>query len=155
DRRAPAGRASHHPRWGNGLVQGRQGAACVDVTWDHTVSVGLGASALRHVTCPRYAAPHAGDKSMSGHSAMNRSPYHLVFSTLRRGPSQDDLPVRRTVPPWTGSLVRTAPATFEVGERRYQHGFDGLAMLRKFAFASGRVAYANRYLRSQSYREAM
>jgi carotenoid cleavage dioxygenase-like enzyme len=42
-----------------------------------------------------------------------------------------------------------------VGDRRDNHWFDGLAMLHKFAFASGRVAYANRYLRSQSYREAM
>jgi carotenoid cleavage dioxygenase-like enzyme len=87
---------------------------------------------------------------------MNRSPYHLGFCTPDRETSLDDLPVRGTVPPWlTGTLVRTAPATFEVGDRRYNHWFDGLAMLHQFAFAAGRVAYANRYLRSQSYREAM
>jgi beta,beta-carotene 9',10'-dioxygenase len=50
--------------------------------------------------------------------------------------------------------VRTAPAKFEVGEQGYNHWFDGLAMLHRFAFAAGRVAYANRYLRSQSYLEA-
>jgi carotenoid cleavage dioxygenase-like enzyme len=75
---------------------------------------------------------------------------------MDRETSLDDLPVRGTVPPWlTGTLVRTAPARFEVGDRRYHHGFDGLAMLHTFAFTSGRVAYANRYLRSQSDREAM
>ena len=59
------------------------------------------------------------------------------------------------VPPWlTGTLLRTAPAKFEVGDRSYNHWFDGLAMLHKFAFTGGRVAYANRYLRSRSYLEA-
>jgi beta,beta-carotene 9',10'-dioxygenase len=87
---------------------------------------------------------------------MSQSPYHLGFCTLDRETSLDDLPVRGTVPPWlTGTLVRTAPAKFEVGDRGYNHWFDGLAMLHKFAFTGSRVAYANRYLRSQSYLEAM
>jgi beta,beta-carotene 9',10'-dioxygenase len=86
---------------------------------------------------------------------MNRSPYHLGFCTLDTETSLGHLPVRGTVPPWlSGTLVRTAPAKFEVGDRRYNHWFDGLAMLHKFAFAGGRVAYANRYLRSRSYLEA-
>jgi len=87
---------------------------------------------------------------------MNRSPYHLGFCTLDREIKVDDLPVRGTVPPWlTGTLLRTAPAKFEVGEQRYNHWFDGLAMLHKFAFTGGRVAYVNRYLRSRSYLEAI
>jgi beta,beta-carotene 9',10'-dioxygenase len=86
---------------------------------------------------------------------MNRSPYQLGFCTLARETSLDDLPVRGTVPPWlTGPLVRTAPARFEVGDRRYNHWFDGLAMRHTFAFAAGRVACANRFLCSQSYLEA-
>jgi beta,beta-carotene 9',10'-dioxygenase len=65
---------------------------------------------------------------------MNRSPYHLGFCTLGRQTKVDDLPVRGTVPPWlTGTLLRTAPAKFEVGEQGYNHWFDGLAMLHKFA----------------------
>jgi beta,beta-carotene 9',10'-dioxygenase len=86
---------------------------------------------------------------------MKQSPYHLGFSTLASEISLDELPVRGSVPPWlTGTLLRTAPAKFEVGNRHYNHWFDGLAMLHKFAFAAGRVAYANRYLRSQAYIEA-
>ena len=49
----------------------------------------------------------------------------------------------------------TGPAKFEVGDKKYNHWFDGLAMLHKFAFAAGRVSYANRYLRSRAYEEAM
>jgi beta,beta-carotene 9',10'-dioxygenase len=87
---------------------------------------------------------------------MNRSPYYLGFCTLDREINVDDLPVRGSVPPWlTGTLLRTAPAKFEVGEQGYNHWFDGLAMLHKFAFTGGRVSYANRYLRSRSYLEAI
>ncbi|CAA9892841.1 Dioxygenase [Candidatus Methylobacter favarea] len=87
---------------------------------------------------------------------MNQPPYHLGFSTLRQETSLDNLPVRGTVPKWlNGSLVRTAPAMFEVGEQRFNHWFDGLAMLYRFTFASGRIAYANRYLHSRSYLEAV
>src|SRR5262249_43454376 len=69
--------------------------------------------------------------------------------------SVDVLPVRGAVPPWlTGTLVRVGPAKFEVGGRAYNHWFDGLAMLHRFAFAAGRVCYANRHLRSRAYLEA-
>ena len=87
---------------------------------------------------------------------MSQSPYHLGFTTLNSETSVEQLPVRGTVPAWlTGTLVRNGPARFEVGEQKYNHWFDGLAMLHKFAFAGGRVSYANRCLRSQAYEEAM
>jgi beta,beta-carotene 9',10'-dioxygenase len=58
-------------------------------------------------------------------------------------------------PSWLqGVLLRTGPAKFEVGDEAYNHWFDGLAMLHRFAFSGGRVAYANRYLRSRAYLEA-
>jgi beta,beta-carotene 9',10'-dioxygenase len=91
----------------------------------------------------------------NGQEAGSRSPYHLGCTTLTYETSLE-LPVRGSVPAWlTGTLVRTGPARFEIGNKKYNHWFDGLAMLHKFAFAGGRVWYANRYLRSQAYREAM
>jgi beta,beta-carotene 9',10'-dioxygenase len=87
---------------------------------------------------------------------MSRSPYYLGFTTLASEISVEELPVRGVVPAWlTGTLVRNGPAKFEVDDKKYNHWFDGLAMLHKFAFASGRVSYANRYLRSRAYEEAM
>jgi beta,beta-carotene 9',10'-dioxygenase len=86
---------------------------------------------------------------------MSRSPYHLGFTTLASETSVDELAVRGAVPAWlTGTLVRNGPAKFEVGNQKYNHWFDGLAMLHKFAFAAGRVSYANCYLRSRAYQEA-
>jgi beta,beta-carotene 9',10'-dioxygenase len=87
---------------------------------------------------------------------MSQSPYHIGFTTLNSETSIEQLPVRGRVPAWlTGTLVRNGPARFEVGNEKYNHWFDGLAMLHKFSFTAGRVSYANRYLSSQAYKEAM
>ena len=60
-----------------------------------------------------------------------------------------------TIPAWlTGTLVRNGPARYEVGDRSFNHWFDGLAMLHAFGFADGRVSYANRYLHSGAQRAA-
>jgi beta,beta-carotene 9',10'-dioxygenase len=67
----------------------------------------------------------------------------------------DSLPVRGEVPRWlTGSLLRTGPAKWEVGERSVNHWFDGLAMLHRFGFGDGDVSYANRFLETRAYRAA-
>ena len=67
----------------------------------------------------------------------------------------DDVPVEGSMPTWLeGSLIRNGPGTFQVGERRYRHWFDGLAMLHRFAFADGRVSYANRFLETKAYAAA-
>ncbi|MCU0301628.1 MAG: carotenoid oxygenase family protein [Candidatus Nanopelagicales bacterium] len=67
----------------------------------------------------------------------------------------DDVPVQGTLPDWlAGSLLRNGPGTFRVGQRRYRHWFDGLAMLHRFSFADGRVSYANRFLETRAYAAA-
>jgi len=85
-----------------------------------------------------------------------RAPYALGFSTLEREVSGVALPIEGALPAWlTGSLIRTGPAKFEVGQRSYQHWFDGLAMLHCFSLRDGGVTYSNRFLQSQSFCEAM
>ena len=65
------------------------------------------------------------------------------------------LPVEGALPSWlTGTLVRTGPARFEVGERSLNHWFDGLAMLHRFAFSDGEVGYSNRFLHSKAFEHA-
>jgi beta,beta-carotene 9',10'-dioxygenase len=39
----------------------------------------------------------------------------------------------------------------EVGTRTFNHWFDGLAMLHRFAFMDGGVTYANRFLKSKAF----
>jgi carotenoid cleavage dioxygenase-like enzyme len=77
------------------------------------------------------------------------------FETLEDEVRVDSLPVTGEVPSWlTGSLVRTGPAKFEVGERSMNHWFDGLAMLHSFGIDDGSVSYASRFLEGNSYRAA-
>ena len=67
----------------------------------------------------------------------------------------DELPLSGELPGWlSGSLIRTGPAKWEVGERSMNHWFDGFAMLHRFGIADGRVSYANRFLQTKAYRAA-
>jgi beta,beta-carotene 9',10'-dioxygenase len=67
-----------------------------------------------------------------------------------------DVPVRGELPVWLrGTLLRNGPGTFNVGQQRYRHWFDGLAMLHRFTINEGRVSYANKFLRNRSYDQAM
>jgi beta,beta-carotene 9',10'-dioxygenase len=79
----------------------------------------------------------------------------LGFTSLEDETTVDNLPVRGELPKWlTGALVRVTPAKLDVGARRIDHWFDGLAMLNRFGFAGGRVSYKSRFVRSQAYHEA-
>jgi carotenoid cleavage dioxygenase-like enzyme len=81
--------------------------------------------------------------------------YRKGFETLEGEVVIDHLPIEGQLPPWLdGSLLRTGPARFEVGERKFRHWFDGLAMLHAFSFANGKVGYRNRYLGSKAYEAA-
>ena len=63
--------------------------------------------------------------------------------------------VEGSIPDWlSGTLVRNGPALFEAGERRVNHWFDGLAMLRRYRIQDGELRYSNRFLRSEAYADA-
>ena len=81
------------------------------------------------------------------------SHYGAGFRSLTaETPNPVALPVTGTLPSWlNGTLLRTGPSMFEVGERTYNHWFDGLAMLHRFAFGAGRVTYANCFLKSKAF----
>jgi carotenoid cleavage dioxygenase-like enzyme len=81
--------------------------------------------------------------------------FQVGFTTLCNEIELDSLPLAGELPPWlSGMLLRTGPAQYEVGDEKYRHWFDGLAMLHRFSFQNGVVSYANRFLRSKAYLEA-
>jgi carotenoid cleavage dioxygenase-like enzyme len=81
--------------------------------------------------------------------------HRLGFRSLEEETSVEGLPVHGELPGWlTGALVRVTPALLEVGERRVEHWFDGLAMLNRFGFADGRVSYRNRFIQSRAFESA-
>jgi beta,beta-carotene 9',10'-dioxygenase len=81
--------------------------------------------------------------------------HRLGLKTLDSELEPAPLKVDGVLPGWlTGALLRVGPARFEVGDRSYNHWFDGLAMLHRFALADGTVTYANRFVNSPAYRAA-
>ncbi len=81
-----------------------------------------------------------------------RPGFALAFKSLKTETHLPDLVVDGKLPEWLrGSLLRNGPALFEIGEEKFNHWFDGLAMLHAFSFQGGRVDYRNRFLRSSAY----
>jgi len=67
----------------------------------------------------------------------------------------DELELQGELPQWlAGSLMRTGPARWDLGEQTVNHWFDGLAMLHRFTIDGGRVSYANRFLQTRAFASA-
>ncbi len=81
--------------------------------------------------------------------------YAIGFQTLEDERTIPTLELDGELPSWlSGSLLRTGPARFEVGEQSYRHWFDGLTMLHRFTFGQGKVSYGNRYIRGKTWTKA-
>lgn len=79
----------------------------------------------------------------------------VAFRTLDAEVTDHSLPVEGELPSWLeGTLLRTGPAKFEVGDRSLRHWFDGFAMLHRFAIDDGAVTYSNAYLETEAYTHA-
>jgi len=77
------------------------------------------------------------------------------FRTVEREYRDHEPRVEGEIPAWlSGALIRNGPGRFEAGGERLSHWFDGLGMLRRYAFADGEVRYTNRFLRTDAYADA-
>src|SRR4051794_19176847 len=77
------------------------------------------------------------------------------FESLSDEVRVDALPLTGELPEWlTGSLIRTGPALWDLGEQSVNHWFDGQAMLHRFGIGDGAVSYASRFLETRAYRAA-
>lgn len=64
--------------------------------------------------------------------------------------------VKGSIPHWVnGSLYRNGPGMFEIGEHKFKHRFDGMALLQRYHIANGTVTYQRKYLRSDAYKANM
>ncbi len=85
-------------------------------------------------------------------SKIRRPGFNLAFKSLEQETVLPRIDLDGKLPRWlTGTLLRNGPALFEIGEEKFNHWFDGLAMLHAFSFKGGRVSYRNRFLRSSQY----
>ena len=88
-------------------------------------------------------------------SQTSKTDTRLGFTSLDEETAVDSLPVVGELPAWlSGALVRVTPARLEVGGKRLDHWFDGIAMLNRFGIADGRVSYKSRFIDSVAYRDS-
>jgi carotenoid cleavage dioxygenase-like enzyme len=81
----------------------------------------------------------------------DRTSYAVGFADLDDEVVIETLPINGVFPQWlSGTLLRTGPAKYDIGQTTVNHWFDGLAMLHRFGIDQGRVSYRNRFLRSDS-----
>src|SRR3954451_14221895 len=74
------------------------------------------------------------------------------FGGLEQEVELDGIPGRGELPPWlAGSLGSDTAARLDTPDGTVRPRFAGLAMLHRFGFGDGRVSYANRFLRSESF----
>nr|XP_060644458.1 beta,beta-carotene 15,15'-dioxygenase [Anolis sagrei ordinatus] len=60
--------------------------------------------------------------------------------------------VEGEIPSWMeGILLRNGPGMHSIGESKYNHWFDGMALLHSFTIKKGEVFYRSKYLRSDTY----
>lgn len=61
--------------------------------------------------------------------------------------------VRGHLPEWlNGYLLRIGPGKFEFGKDKYNHWFDGMALLHQFRMEKGTVTYRSKFLQSDTYK---
>ncbi|XP_023942472.2 carotenoid isomerooxygenase [Bicyclus anynana] len=59
-----------------------------------------------------------------------------------------------TIPSWIqGTLLRNGPGCKKIGDCEYQHVFDGLAIIHRFAVKDGRATYQSKFLHTDVYKK--
>ena len=78
-----------------------------------------------------------------------------IYQTVEEDPSPVDAEIIGQIPVWVeGSLLRVGPGKFEWGDSKYNHWFDGDAILNRFEIKEGAVKFSSRFIRSNSFLES-
>uniref|UniRef100_A0A672TI48 Beta-carotene oxygenase 1 n=1 Tax=Strigops habroptila TaxID=2489341 RepID=A0A672TI48_STRHB len=60
--------------------------------------------------------------------------------------------VQGQLPTWLqGILLQNGPGMHTIGDTKYNHWFDGMALLHSFTFKNGEVYYRSKYRQSDTY----
>ncbi|NWT15378.1 BCDO2 oxygenase, partial [Vireo altiloquus] len=75
-----------------------------------------------------------------------------LVQSVEETPEPIPATIKGQIPEWiNGNLLRNGPGKFEFGNDKFNHWFDGMALLHQFQLAHGRVTYRSRFLQSSSY----
>ncbi|KAG8569260.1 hypothetical protein GDO81_014324 [Engystomops pustulosus] len=76
-----------------------------------------------------------------------------LFQTVEETPHPISTRITGTIPGWiTGSLFRNGPGRFEFGNDKFNHWFDGMALMHQFTIKDGNVTYMSKFLQSDAYK---
>ncbi|XP_054549074.1 carotenoid-cleaving dioxygenase, mitochondrial isoform X3 [Talpa occidentalis] len=76
-----------------------------------------------------------------------------LLTTVEETPQVITAQVQGHFPKWlSGCLLRIGPGKFEFGKDRYNHWFDGMALLHQFRVEDGTVTYRSKFLQSDTYK---
>ncbi|XP_023613664.1 beta,beta-carotene 9',10'-oxygenase isoform X3 [Myotis lucifugus] len=76
-----------------------------------------------------------------------------LIATVEETPQTISAQVQGHFPKWlNGSLLRIGPGKFEFGKDKYNHWFDGMALLHQFRMEKGTVTYRSKFLQSDTYK---
>ncbi|XP_060902015.1 carotenoid-cleaving dioxygenase, mitochondrial-like [Labrus mixtus] len=75
-----------------------------------------------------------------------------IVSSVEETPEPIVTKITGKIPEWiNGNLLRNGPGKFEIGNQKFNHWFDGMALLHQFKICNGEVTYKSRFLSSDSY----
>ncbi|NXC02619.1 BCDO2 oxygenase, partial [Orthonyx spaldingii] len=75
-----------------------------------------------------------------------------LVQSMEETPEPIPARIKGHIPKWiNGNLLRNGPGKFEFGNDKFNHWFDGMALLHQFQLAHGTVTYRSRFLQSSSY----
>ncbi|XP_061538356.1 carotenoid-cleaving dioxygenase, mitochondrial-like [Phycodurus eques] len=75
-----------------------------------------------------------------------------IVCTVDDTPHPIQTNIKGKFPQWiNGSFLRNGPGKFEIGNHKFNHWFDGMALLHQFKISKGQVTYKSRFLSSDSY----
>ncbi|KAM4652429.1 carotenoid-cleaving dioxygenase, mitochondrial-like [Discoglossus pictus] len=92
-------------------------------------------------------------KQLSFSSRTNVECIAPLFQSVQETPQPIPTKTTGTIPTWIkGNLLRNGPGKFEFGEDKYNHWFDGMALMHKFTIENGAVTYMSKFLESEAYK---
>ncbi|XP_033969267.1 beta-carotene oxygenase 2b [Trematomus bernacchii] len=75
-----------------------------------------------------------------------------IVRSVEENPEPISTNIIGEIPEWiNGSFLRNGPGKFEIGNHKFNHWFDGMALLHQFKITNGSVTYKSRFLSSDSY----
>ncbi len=78
-----------------------------------------------------------------------------IYKTTAERPMPENAEIFGCIPEWIeGLFIRVGPGKFEWGNTKYNHWFDGDAILNRFEIKDGYVKFSSRFLKSKSYLES-